>query len=95
MPPMPGRMPRVTSGQLEVGAGRGHPVVAADGQLHAAAERHAVDGGDHRLGHAVDVHQQAAGIARVLGRARGVAEHVDEAADLGPRAERLGVRSPR
>ncbi len=37
-------------GQAQLGVGLGHAEVRAQGQLEAAAERHASDGRDHRLG---------------------------------------------
>jgi hypothetical protein len=87
MAPMPGTMPSVISGSCIQASFTRDDAVAAHRELQPAAQRHAVQRGDHRLLHGVEVHQQARAVARVLRRRVGVAEHGGEAADVGAGAE--------
>ena len=68
VPPAPGMMPSVTSGSPTTASRRGDAGVAAERQLQAAAERDAMDGGDHRLRAILDRgdHRRQAGLDRRL-----------------------------
>ena len=45
-----GQQPQLDFGQTHAGIGTGHPVVATERDLEAAAQRRAVDGCNHRFG---------------------------------------------
>ena len=49
-----GQQAQLNLGQTELGAGHGQPVVGRERDLQSAAERRAVDGGDHRLAAGLD-----------------------------------------
>jgi hypothetical protein len=77
--------------QLHPGALQRDDAVAAHRQLEAAAQRHAVQRGDHRLLHRVQVHQQARAVARVLRAAAGVAQHIDGKRPMSAPAQKARV----
>jgi hypothetical protein len=58
-------------------------MATAQRQLQPAAERHAVERGDHGLCHAIDVQQEPRAVARILRRGLRIAEHLWKSPDIG------------
>ena len=69
----------------------GDYAVTAQRDFQTAAERHAVQGGDHWFAHGIDVHEQPGAVPRVLSGRLGVTEHAGKPADVG--AGREGART--
>ena len=86
-----GQQPQVDLGLAELGGQIGDAVVAGERELHAAAERHAVDDRDARLVHRLDLAERKVRVVRQRDRVLDRVDLLEELADVGAGDEALGV----